>query len=134
VQEYLGVENVQEAIMALETLPVEHRHVFVDRMVTAALDGGNKVVVLAEKLFVAAHKQQACLPEVFERGLLPTVEMADDMSIDVPKTYEWLARLMHAAGMNKAKAEEMAGKISVMGEPKVQPKDLLLQEFDKVSA
>jgi hypothetical protein len=126
------VENVQEAIMALEALPAEHRRVFFDKMVTAALNGGNKAVVLAEKLFAAVHKQQVCLPEALECGLLPTVEMADDMSIDVPKTYEWIARLMYAAGMNQTKAEEMAGKISVLGEPKVQPKDLLMQEFNKL--
>ncbi|KAG9126272.1 hypothetical protein FRC07_004160, partial [Ceratobasidium sp. 392] len=134
IKEYLGVENVEEAIMALETLPTEHRHIFVDKMVGAALDGGNKVVVLAEKLFTAIHKQQACSAEAFERGLLPTVEMADDMSIDVPKTYEWLARLIHAAGIERTQAEELAGKISVLGEPRVQPRDLLMQEFDKVSA
>ncbi|KAG8788043.1 hypothetical protein FRC12_014977 [Ceratobasidium sp. 428] len=134
IKEYLGVENVEEAIMALEGLPTEHRHIFVDKMVGAALDGGNKVVVLAEKLFTAIHKQQACSAEAFERGLLPTVEMADDMSIDVPKTYEWLARLMHAAGIERPQAEELAGKISVYGEPKVHPKDLLIQEFDKVAA
>ncbi|KAF8608124.1 ARM repeat-containing protein [Ceratobasidium sp. AG-I] len=134
IKEYLSVENIEEAIMALEALPVEHRHIFVDKMVTAALDGGNKVVVLAEKLFSAAHKQGVCTPETFERGLLPTVELADDMSIDVPKTYEWLARLMHAASLDKPKVAEMAEKIAVLGEPKVQPKDVLVQEFDKVSA
>ncbi|KAG9085545.1 hypothetical protein FS749_004337 [Ceratobasidium sp. UAMH 11750] len=134
IKEYLGVENVEEAILALETLPTEHRHIFVDKMVGAALDGGNKVVVLAEKLFTAIHKQQACSVEAFERGLLPTVEMADDMSIDVPKTYEWLARLIYAAGIDRAKAEELAGRISVLGEPMVQPRDLLMQEFDKASA
>ena len=128
------MENIEEAIMALEALPVEHRHIFVDKMVTATLDGGNKVVVLAEKLFSAAHKQAVCTPETFERGLLPTVELADDMSIDVPKTYEWLARLMHAASLDKPKVEEMAAQITVLGEPKVRPKDVLVQEFDKVSA
>ncbi|KAG9125607.1 hypothetical protein FRC07_006896 [Ceratobasidium sp. 392] len=127
--EYLGVENIGEAIMALETLPTEHHHIFVDKMAGAALDGGNKVVVLAEKLFTAIHKQQACSAEAFERGLLPTVEMADDMTIDVPKTYEWLARLIHAAGMERAQAEELAGKISALGEPR----DLLMQEFDKTT-
>ncbi|KAG8745160.1 hypothetical protein FRC10_008613 [Ceratobasidium sp. 414] len=134
IKEYLGVENVEEAILALETLPIEHRHIFVDKMVGAAFDGGNKVVVLAEKLFAAIHKQQACSAEAFERGLLLTVEMADDMSIDVPKTYEWLARLMCAAGIDRTKAEELAGKISVIGEPRIQPSDLLMQEFDKALA
>ncbi|KAG9120062.1 hypothetical protein FRC07_004602 [Ceratobasidium sp. 392] len=130
--EYLGVENVEEAIMALETLPTRHHHIFVDKMVGAALDGGNKVVVLAEKLFSAIYKQQACSAKAFERGLLPTVEMADDLSIDVPKTYEWLARLMHAAGIERAQAEELANKIFVLEEPRVQPRSLLMQEFDKI--
>ncbi|KAG9100203.1 hypothetical protein FRC06_004447 [Ceratobasidium sp. 370] len=134
IKEYLGVENVEEAILALEALPTEHRHIFVDKMVGAALNGGNRVVVLAENLFAAIHKQQACSAEAFERGLLPTVEMADDMSIDVPKTYEWLARLMHSAGIDRVRVEELAGKISVLGEPRVQPRDLLMQEFDKLSA
>jgi hypothetical protein len=41
---------------------------------------------------------------------------------------------MRAAGMDRAKAVGMAGKMDVIGEPKVQPKDLLMQDFDKVSA
>ncbi|CAE6392864.1 unnamed protein product [Rhizoctonia solani] len=134
VKEYLGVENIDEAIMALEALPSEHRHLFVDRLVNASMDGGNKVVVLAEKLFSAAQSRSVISPGGFERGLLPTIEMADDLSIDVPKTYEWLARMIHAAGLDKAKAEEMAGKISVYGEPRVPPRELLLKEFEKVSS
>ncbi|KAG8733135.1 hypothetical protein FRC10_000405 [Ceratobasidium sp. 414] len=132
VEEYLGGEDVKEAIMALEKLPTGYHHIFVDKMVGAALNGGNKVVVLTEKLFAAIHKQQACSAEVFERGLLPTVEMADDSSIDVPKMYEWLARLMCAAGIGRARAEAMAGSINVLGEPRARPKDLLMQEFDKI--
>ncbi|KAG8752330.1 hypothetical protein FRC12_012029 [Ceratobasidium sp. 428] len=132
IKEYLGVANVEEAIMALEGLPAEHHHIYVDRMVGAVLDGGNEVIVLAEKLFTAIHKQQACSVAAFERGLLPTVEMADDLSIDMLKTYEWLARLMHAAGIERPQAEELAGKISVYGEPRVHPKDLLIQAFDQV--
>ncbi|CAE6539638.1 unnamed protein product [Rhizoctonia solani] len=122
VKEYLGVENVDEAIMALEALPSEHRHLFVDKLINASMDGGNKDVVLTEKLFSAARSQSVITTEDFERGMLPTIEMADDLSIDVPKTYEWLARMIHAAGLDKAKAEEMAGKISVYGEPRVPPR------------
>ncbi|KAG8710698.1 hypothetical protein FRC09_020972 [Ceratobasidium sp. 395] len=134
IMEYLGVENVEEAIMALWTLPVERRYIFVDMMVEAAFSGGNKTVILAENLFTAIHKEQVCSTEAFERGLLPTVEMADDLSIDVPKTYEWLARLMLAAGIERARMEELSGKITIYGEPRVHPRDLLIQELDKISA
>jgi translation initiation factor 4G len=134
LQEYLAVENVDEAIMALETLPAEYQHLFVDKLVNSAFDGGNKAVVLAEKLFAAAQKRSVISPESFERGFLPSVEMADDLSIDVPKTYEWLARFIHAAGLDKAKTEEMADKITVYGEPRVPPRELLIKEFEKVSS
>ncbi|CCO31757.1 Eukaryotic translation initiation factor 4 gamma 3 Short=eIF-4-gamma 3 [Rhizoctonia solani AG-1 IB] len=133
IKEYLGVENIDDAIMALEALPSEHRHLFVDGLVDASMDGGNKVVVLAEKLFSAAQSRLVISPGGFERGLLPTIEMAD-WSIDVPKIYEWLARMIHAAGLDKAKAEEMAGKISACGESRVPPRELLLKEFEKASS
>ncbi|QRW25257.1 eukaryotic translation initiation factor 4G [Rhizoctonia solani] len=134
VKEYLGVENIDEAILALEALPSEHRHLFVDKLVNASMDGGNKVVVLTEKLFSAARSRSVISPEGFERGMIPTIEMADDLSIDVPKTYEWLARMIHAAGLDRAGAEEMANNISVYGEPPVPPRELLLKEFEKVSS
>ncbi|CUA72741.1 Eukaryotic translation initiation factor 4 gamma [Rhizoctonia solani] len=134
VKEYLSVENIDEAIMALEALPSEHRHLFVDKLINASMDGGNKVVALTEKLFSAVRSRSVITAEGFERGMLPTIEMADDLSIDVPKTYEWLARMIHAAGLDKAKTEEMAGKISVYGEPRVPPRELLLKEFEKVSS
>ncbi|KAF8678776.1 ARM repeat-containing protein [Rhizoctonia solani] len=134
VKEYLGVENIDEAILALEALPSEHRHLFVDKLVNASMDGGNKVVVLTEKLFSAARSRSVISPEGFERGMIPTIEMADDLSIDVPKTYEWLARMIHAAGLDRARAEEMANNISVYGEPPVPPRELLLKEFEKVSS
>ncbi|KAH7329849.1 armadillo-type protein [Rhizoctonia solani] len=134
VKKYLAVENVDEAIMALKALVSEHRHLFVDKFVNSSMDGGNKVVVLAEKLFATARSRSAISPEGFERGLIPTSEMADDLSIDVPKTYEWLARMIYAAGLDRAKTEEMAGKISVYGEPRAPSRELLMREFEQVSS
>ncbi|KAH7312132.1 armadillo-type protein, partial [Rhizoctonia solani] len=111
IKEYLYTQDIDEAIMVLEALPSEHRHLFVDRLINAAIDGENKVVVLAEKLFVVARTQSIISPKSFEHGMLPTIDMAEDLSIDVPKLYEWLARMIHAAGLDKSKTEEMAGKI-----------------------
>ncbi|KAG8698363.1 hypothetical protein FRC09_007268 [Ceratobasidium sp. 395] len=129
---YLHVEDIEEAIMALGVLPTEHRHIFIAKMVGAALDGGNKAVVLTEMLFTAIHKHYACSATAFEHGLLPTVEMIDDTSIDVPQAYEWLARLMHAAGITRPQAEGLARNISVYGKPRVHPKDLLMWQFDNL--
>jgi hypothetical protein len=119
--------------MALQAITVERQHILVDKLLSAALKGGETIVVLAEKLLAAAYEQEVCSSVVFERGFQPKVEMAEDMSIDVPETYEWLGRLMYAAGMNRSQAEEMAGMISVDGRPKAKPRDLLMREFDRVS-
>ncbi|CAE6458874.1 unnamed protein product [Rhizoctonia solani] len=132
VKEYLGAQDIKEAIMTLETLPSEHRHLFVDKLVNASMDGGDKVVVLTEKVFSAARSRSVISPECFERGMLPTIEMADDLSIDVPKAYEWLARVMYAAGMDKVKTEEMADRISVYGKSGVPPRERLIKAFDQV--
>ncbi|CAE6507418.1 unnamed protein product [Rhizoctonia solani] len=58
VKEYLGAQGIKEAIMALEALPSEHRHFFVDELINASMNSGSKVVVLVvlvEKLFSAAR-------------------------------------------------------------------------------
>ncbi|EUC57481.1 MA3 domain protein, partial [Rhizoctonia solani AG-3 Rhs1AP] len=134
IAEYIGLENIDEAIISLETIPSEHRHLFVDQLINASMEGGNKVVVLAEKLFSAIRSRSVISPEGFERGIIPTVSMADDLSIDVPKTYEWLARMIHAAGLDRSRVEEMADQISVYGNPSVPPRELLIKEFEKVSS
>ncbi|QRW12569.1 mRNA cap guanine-N7 methyltransferase [Ceratobasidium sp. AG-Ba] len=132
-QEYLYVESIEEAILALEKLPSDYRHVFVDKLIRTALIGGNKTVVLAEKLFASIAKQGAWSTQVFERGLLPSIETAHDTAIDVPNLYEWLARMMHASGLERSRVGDIAGNISVIpNEPKVSPKDKLLQEFDRI--
>ncbi|KAG8710700.1 hypothetical protein FRC09_020974 [Ceratobasidium sp. 395] len=131
VKAYLSTENLEETIVTLETLPIEYRYIFVDAMAVAALNGDDKLVTLIEKLFATARERCVCSAEAFERGLFPVVEMANDISTGVPKAYEWLARLMRAAGVKRIQVKKMAAKIVVRGEVWIQPKDLLMQEFDK---
>ncbi|QRV83944.1 eukaryotic translation initiation factor 4G [Ceratobasidium sp. AG-Ba] len=122
---YSYTRNVEEAVASFKGLSVDHRCVFIDRIIGTTLDKGPNFLVFAERLFAAIHEQEICSVELFERGMLPTIEMADDISIFVPKLYTWLARLMHAAGI-RSQIEEMAGRISVYGEPELRPKELLL--------
>ncbi|KAG8720848.1 hypothetical protein FRC09_008884 [Ceratobasidium sp. 395] len=131
VKAYLDTENLEETIVTLETLPIEYRYIFVDAMAVAALDGDDKLVALVENLFTTARERCVCSAEAFERGLFPVVEMSNDISTGVPKAYEWLARLMRAAGVKRIQVKKMAAKIVVRGEVWVHPKDLLMQEFDK---
>ncbi|KAG9092538.1 hypothetical protein FS749_015650 [Ceratobasidium sp. UAMH 11750] len=100
--------------------------------IAAAFDGGAQSVNIIEKLFAAARIRRICSPKAMERGFLSAVESAAETSIDFPRAYEWLARLMHAAGLAKARVGRMAEGILVVGEQRVQPKYLLVYEFDKM--
>ncbi|KAG8749959.1 hypothetical protein FRC11_010885, partial [Ceratobasidium sp. 423] len=51
VKEYLSVKNIDKAIMALEALLSKHQHLFIDKLINASMDGGNKVIVLANITF-----------------------------------------------------------------------------------
>ncbi|CAE6467305.1 hypothetical protein ACGC1H_005045 [Rhizoctonia solani] len=134
VEEYLDDQNIDKALMALKALPSEYRYVFVDALVTTTMYGGNRDVVLAENLFSVARARSIISPEAFEHGMPPIIGMADGLSIDAPQASEWLARMMYAAGIGKAKVEEMAGKISVHGDPPVSPRCLLIKAFEKISS
>lgn len=131
IQAYMRVENIDDAIMALEALPAHHRHLFVQRVVYAALYDDDKTVALAERLFAAAHQRGVISPRNFEHGLLPMVKSAERLSIEVPRTYEWLARLIIAAGLDRSKAKGLASQIRVEGERLMPPKDLLMRAYEK---
>jgi hypothetical protein len=132
LQNYLNEETLERTIIALENLPDEHQHIFVENIVNAALEGGSEAVGLTETLLATAHSQRICAPRVLERGFLPAVEAIADTSIDLPRAYEWLTRLMYASGMTKARVEKMAEKVQVTGEPRLLPKYLLAYEFEKI--
>ncbi|KAG8733136.1 hypothetical protein FRC10_000406, partial [Ceratobasidium sp. 414] len=104
----LSTENVGQAINILQRLPDSYRAMLIEKSISAAFDGGSKSVAAIARLFAAAHAQRICTPKLFERGFLPSVESADDTSMDSPRTYEWLAGLLHAAGLTKARVERMA--------------------------
>ncbi|KAG8735083.1 hypothetical protein FRC10_011010 [Ceratobasidium sp. 414] len=130
----LDTEDVEQAIDTCQNLQGERRHLFVEKSIAAMFDGGAQSVNIIEKLFAAAQTRRVCSPKIFERGFLSAVESAAETSVDFPRAYEWLARLIYAAGLTKARVERMAERISVVGEPRVQPKYLLAYEFDKMIA
>ncbi|KEP52774.1 ubiquitin carboxyl-terminal hydrolase [Rhizoctonia solani 123E] len=73
VEEYLDDQNIDKALIALEALPSEQRHLFVDRLANAAMYGGNNVVVLAKNLLSIARTRSVISPEPFEHGIIPSI-------------------------------------------------------------
>ncbi|CAE6521714.1 unnamed protein product [Rhizoctonia solani] len=130
---YLAKQNIDKTLLSLKGLSPEYQYILIDKLVSRAIESGGKAVTLVEQLFSAAHKQAIVSSRAFEQGLLPTIVMADDWSLDVPKTYQWLARFIQAAGISKPSADAMANKILVLGEHRISPRDQLMKEVENAS-
>ncbi len=132
VKEFFSVRSVSEAEDCFQTLPEVHRSKLVDKMVTKALDGKEGDVKLAADLF-AQVAGKCCSPDSFEAGFSGLMEFLDDMAVDVPQAYPFMARLLHASKLPRETVEVLAGKILADGEPLVTPKDKLLKAFDGIA-
>ncbi|KAG8768092.1 hypothetical protein FRC12_005768 [Ceratobasidium sp. 428] len=132
IETCLNTQDIERAISLFQEIPDDHQPAFVKDCIAAAFEGGSDSVTVIEGLFKAARTQGICTPNVFQRGFVPAVESADNTSMNTPKTYEWLARLMHAAELTKARIERLAESITVDGRPRLEPKYLLAYEFEKL--
>ncbi|KAG8752329.1 hypothetical protein FRC12_012028 [Ceratobasidium sp. 428] len=128
----LNTQDIERAIGLFQEIPNDRQPAFVKDCIAAAFEGGSDSVTVIEGLFKAARTQGICTPNVFQRGFVPAVESADNTSMNTPRTYEWLARLTHAAELTKARIERLAEGIAVDGKPRLEPKYLLAYEFEKL--
>lgn len=132
IKEFWNGRNADDAVLYFSSLPTEHRHLLVSSMVSSALEKKEADVILVADVFSKAAGEYVS-EEAFEQGLLPTVEAVDDLSVDIPKAYAFVARLLHGAKLTSAKVEEMGTKIFVDGDPLTPPSERLLKEFEKLS-
>ncbi|QRV97988.1 eukaryotic translation initiation factor 4 gamma [Ceratobasidium sp. AG-Ba] len=128
----MGKRDVDKALAQLKVLPDRHHPIFVEKCIAIAFDNGTRSFTFFERLFAAAHTQRICASKIFDLGFRPAIKLADETSLDQPRTYEWLARLMYAAGLTKARVERMGEMIVVREELIMQPKYLLAYEYEKM--
>lgn len=67
-------------------------------------------------------------------SLLPSIELLDDLSLDIPLAYEFAADLMVVTKLPQSDVEALADAIESYGEPKITPKDKLLAAVEKKAA
>lgn len=72
------------------------------------------------------------LPSGHYCSLTPSIELLDDLSLDVPNAFKFAAQLMLAVDLDAAEVEELAGKISIEYEPAVHPKDKLIKKVEEM--
>lgn len=112
IKEFFSVQSLDEAEVYFTKLPVEHRHLLIDKLVTHAMDGKEKDAQLVADLFARAASKNFCSPHTFEEGFNPTAEFLGDIAIDVPKAPQLFAIMLKGAGLDKdeGRRERIAGK------------------------
>ncbi|PSR73967.1 hypothetical protein PHLCEN_2v10230 [Hermanssonia centrifuga] len=101
IKEFFQIRDLGEAEVYFTKLPVEHRHRLVDQLVMSALEKKDADAELVANLFSRAASRNLCSPATFEEGFTPTVEILDDVAIDVPKAYPLFVTMAKGAGLDK---------------------------------
>jgi translation initiation factor 4G len=101
VKEFFAVRNLEEADVYFTNLPDEHRFRLVDKLVGSALESKEADARLVGEFFTRAASNGQCTLELFEEGFIPMAEFLDDIAIDAPKAFDYMAIMLRGAGFEK---------------------------------
>jgi len=112
VKEFFAVRNMEEADVYFTNLADEHRFHLVDRLVGSALESKEADAVLVSEFFAQAASKGQCTSEVFEAGFMSMAEVLDDIAIDAPNAFKFMAIMLKGAGFDKdeERLARLAGK------------------------
>jgi hypothetical protein len=100
VKEFFMVRNLQEADDYFPDIPCEHRFRLVDKLVASALESKEIDARLVGDFFAQAISNGQCALEIFEKGFMPMAEFLDDIAIDTPRAFDYMAIMLQGAGMH----------------------------------
>ncbi|KAL4079170.1 hypothetical protein J3A83DRAFT_4207610 [Scleroderma citrinum] len=100
-KEFFAVRNLEEADVYFTALTEEHRFRLVDKLVASALESKEADARLVAEFFARPASQRECSPEAFEAGFIPMVELLEDIAIDAPKAFDYMAIMLKGAGFDK---------------------------------
>ncbi|KAG8923092.1 hypothetical protein FRC00_006638 [Tulasnella sp. 408] len=132
VKEFFNIRDVREGEKRFAELPDEHKSRLVDKLASKALELQESDVKLVAELFERVASK-GCPPSAFEDGLAVIIEFLDDMVIDVPQVYAFMARLLRGARLPQETVDSLGDKIFVDGNPLVKPKDKLLKAYNSIA-
>ena len=101
VKEFFAVRSMEEANVYFTNLPEEHRFLLVDKLVGSALESKEADAVLVAEFFTQAASKGQCSPVVLEAGFMPMAELLDDIAIDAPNAFKFMAIMLKGAGFDK---------------------------------
>lgn len=128
IKEFLEIRDVEEGKLAMESLPTKRRAEFIDKITETVLNRKEEDVRLVGQLFSKARQSTLLTDEMAQLGFKAHMEFLDDISIDVPSAYTFMAILLVASDLPTDKIEALAD--TIQGEGLKPPKERLLAKVD----
>jgi translation initiation factor 4G len=112
LKEFFAVRNLEASEVYFSSLPSQHHHFLVDKIVSNAVESKEDDAKLVSEFFALAISKELCSAASFEEGLTPVTEIIDDIAIDAPKAFQLLAMMMKGASLNQERLTNLASKSS----------------------
>ncbi|KIP11353.1 hypothetical protein PHLGIDRAFT_64174, partial [Phlebiopsis gigantea 11061_1 CR5-6] len=100
-KEFFSIRDLDEAEVYFTKLPVEYRHLLVDKLVSSALESKEADAELVANYFMRAASKSLCPPEAFEQGFAGTAEFLDDIAVDAPKAPQYFIKMLKASALDQ---------------------------------
>lgn len=107
VEEFFAIRDLDEAEHYFMKLPQAHRHLLVNKLVSAAIELKKADAKLVANLFERANEKDLCSPQSFEMGLLPVAGLLDEIVIDAPNAFDLMAMMMEGANLGVESQEKI---------------------------
>lgn len=132
INKFWDCRNINEAHNCFVTLPKPWMYLLVAKLTLSALSKREADVILVAEVLAQAADGKWCSIDDFERGLQPAVACVDDLSVDIPEAYPFVARLLHGSKLPQSTIECLADMITVHDGPLIHPSQKLLTEYAKL--
>ncbi len=129
VKEFFSVRDVEEGKAAFEALPESRRGECIKKMVDEALQKKEAEVKLLGELLDASAEANILTTEMIESAFKDTVDFLEDLSIDVPNAFKYVAHLLVQSGLSREKIEAMSSSMEGIGDSK--PAEMLMKKVDE---
>jgi translation initiation factor 4G len=110
LKEFFAVRNLEEAEVYFSSLPPQHHHFLVDKIVSTAVESKEDDAKLVSQFFVLAASKELCSAASFEEGLTPVTEIIGDIAINATKAFQLLAMMVKGASLNQERLSNLASK------------------------
>ena len=109
-KEFFGIKDLGEGEEYFSGLPIEHRHLLVEKLVSIAVYGKEADAELVSNLFVRVNGKNLCSPASFEDGFMPIAEQLDDIKYDSPKAFQLMSMMLKSVNFDNERRTRIASK------------------------